>query len=278
MGPANGRGVGSGSDEARGTGCGGLKRQIQRLEASSGTGARASRGGGGEDRGALHLRGSVFGALNLLELVRGELAELGAAVAHAERGGATALPHSASPLANQASRGIARRRLPRHRVAKLAELRLHRSLVHGTRPRGRPAPRAEPGALRHLAMRRGPGGNRVDFIFLCDERDHIRCQNAGDAFFVGSVSVARLHRARRHSYQRPRVAVHKKELRDSNPLLRRPLASPRPVPCRVLAQSVFMSLSSGVRPSPVVMVSLKVPPPGTMGRTCSWCGNMTSRR
>ena len=70
----------------------------------------------------------------------------------------------------------------------------------------------------------------------------------------------------------------KKKLRDFNPLPRRPPASPRPVPSRVLAQSVFMSLSSGVRPSPVVMVSLKVPPPGTMGRTCSWCGNMTSRR
>ena len=27
-----------------------------------------------------------------------------------------------------------------------------------------------------------------------------------------------------------------------------------------------------------VMVSLKEPPPGTMGNTCSWCGNMTSRR
>ena len=34
-------GVGSGLDEARGTGCGGLKRQIQRLEASSGTWRRA---------------------------------------------------------------------------------------------------------------------------------------------------------------------------------------------------------------------------------------------
>ena len=38
-----------------------------------------------------------------------------------------------------------------------------------------------------------------------------------------------------------------------------------------IVYNVFMSLTAwGVRPSPVVMVSLKVPPPGTMGSTCSW--------
>jgi len=38
---------------------------------------------------------------------------------------------------------------------------------------------------------------------------------------------------------------------------------------KVSSYKVFMSLISGVRPSPVVMVSLKAPPPGTMGNTCS---------
>ena len=46
----------------------------------------------------------------------------------------------------------------------------------------------------------------------------------------------------------------------------------------ILLYSVFMSFSSGVRPSPVTIVSAKVPPPGTMGKTCSTCGTMTSSK